>query len=66
MKRIHAFPERTDEGYDKDGMTLRDWFAGQALAGMADYAIKDDDMAWSDLARNCYRVADAMLSERDK
>lgn len=66
MKRIPAFPERTDEGYDNDGMSLRDWFAGQALSGMADDAIKNDEMAWSDLVRNCYRVADAMIAERDK
>jgi len=46
-----------------DGMTLRDWFAGQALAGfMANTrrptTIAEDDAAW------CYTIADAMLVAR--
>lgn len=32
MRRMHAFPLKTDVGYNP-GMMLRDWFAGQALAG---------------------------------
>lgn len=46
------------------GMSLRDWFAGQALAGcMADYNIGD---TFQDVARTCYEIADAMLKEREK
>jgi hypothetical protein len=46
------------------GMTLRDWFAGQALAG-------SDWSAWecrsglnAEIAEKCYAKADAMLAER--
>jgi hypothetical protein len=50
------------------GMSLRDWFAGQALAGLS-----TDDM-WTDycgdrfayLADTSYRMADAMLAARTK
>jgi hypothetical protein len=58
------------------GMSLRDWFAGQALAGMS----LPDDRTYSQgdherhtpqyYANLCaiaaYRLADAMLAERDK
>lgn len=51
------------------GMSLRDYFAGQALGGvMANLAQMRPDVR-SDLVRfaaDCYRMADAMLSERDK
>ena len=45
----------------EDGMTLRDWFAGQALAG-ADF---DEWREYDHLARHCYQVADAMLAARE-
>jgi hypothetical protein len=49
-----------------EGMTLRDYFAGQALVGILagnvwnEYAIPDCPEA------EAYRMADAMLQERDK
>ena len=53
-----------------EGMTLRDHFAGQALAGMwAHYfssEATESDMSLSDMADDCYRMADAMLAERDR
>jgi hypothetical protein len=47
------------------GMTLRDWFAGQAMAG------HDLDGNWcthnyQELADHCYRIADAMIAQRSK
>lgn len=46
-------------------MSLRDWFAGQALAGML--AAADCDSVLSDVLANCaYRIADGMLAERQK
>ncbi len=50
------------------GMSLRDWFAGQALAG--EFASQDTDSGvWMEkgfgtVAARCYNVADAMLAAR--
>lgn len=44
-----------------DGMTLRDWFAGQALAGGM---VKYDAEATASQA--AYALADAMIAERSK
>jgi len=57
-----AFPIE-DLGYK--GMTLRDYFAAQALSGMlADPAT--DVLPWAALAGDAYKVADAMLAERER
>ncbi len=46
-------------------MTLRDWFAGQALVGiLADGAMVRKPP--SDIAKMAYVFADAMLAEREK
>lgn len=67
-----AFPtgEHTNGGHD--GMTLRDWFAGQALAGMlahsTRYRPRDGAPAnWHEaIAEEATQIADAMLRERAK
>lgn len=66
-----AFPVPAHPNYPRLGpqpdMTLRDWFAGQALAGsMA--AARITGIAEIDLVRahDCYLIADAMLAERAK
>lgn len=64
---ITAFPVCPDKSYDygfNEGMTLRDYFAGKALAlfNSEDWGGTDDDQ----IAKNCYGVADAMLKERVK
>jgi hypothetical protein len=56
-----AFPHPSGEFHSADtGMSLRDWFAGQALAGV--------DNPWAsvphELAMQSYRIADAMLAVR--
>lgn len=50
------------------GMSLRDWFAGQALAGFIACHAADADAApsASGAARAAYQYADAMLAERSK
>jgi hypothetical protein len=45
-----------------NGMSLRDWFAGQALGGICN----DGDVFWEGAARLAYQYADAMLEEREK
>ena len=47
------------------GMTLRDWFAGQAIASLAGRMFREE-VYESDIARWAYTVADAMLAEREK
>lgn len=61
-----AFPIVSDEGgLVSEGMTLRDWFAGQAMYNVCDsrtLKIKAVDT----IAYECYRMADAMLEVRKK
>lgn len=51
--------------YGFTGMTLRDWFAGQALAGLLANATLGSEPA-GEIARWSYETADAMLAERAK
>ena len=51
-------------------MSLRDWFAGQAMSGelaaqTEEYGIYYTDRAYK-LAEKCYVLADAMMAERSK
>lgn len=63
-----AFPmgyHRDGNSADHQGMSLRDWFAGQVLSGVvrAEHRLAfnpADDAAWA------YSVADAMLAARER
>jgi len=44
------------------GMTLRDWFAGQAVAGLVNG--RREEVAL--FAREAYSIADALLAQRAK
>jgi hypothetical protein len=63
-----AFPSAgivTPDGIAYEGMSLRDWFAGQALAGIVQGLMKG--IRFEDvpkLAADCYGIADAMLAAR--
>lgn len=46
----------------KDGMSLRDWFAGQAL----DVILYEHTIVPSETAQKAYEIADAMIAERGK
>ena len=66
-----AFPS---DRFGEAGMTLRDWFAGQALAGVGASGLEhsyiwqrfsDDVPSPNGIAELCYMMADAMLKEKD-
>ena len=61
-----AFPRPGDEfngaGGQEDGMALRDWFAGKAIAGML--AAVGTTVIPEVYAKAAYQVADAMLAAR--
>ena len=60
-----AFPVVVPEAWDsvQNGMSLRDYFAGQALAGITgDPSVEDMDQ--NEIARAAYLYADAMLEAR--
>lgn len=64
-----AFPEayysspHADAPSYRSGMSLRDWFAGQALVGQMVAGERDNAAGYAELA---YAVADAMLTVRAK
>lgn len=63
-----AFPVASHGGTFNQGMTLRDYFAGQALAGISAHFAgakeKMGETAAQAHARWSYNVADAMLAAR--
>jgi hypothetical protein len=51
--------------YGSNGMTLRDWFGGQALAGaLQNYTTSKFGFTEKEVALGAYRYADAMLAAR--
>lgn len=64
-----AFPSLLDEGAKYvEGMSLRDWFAGQALASAwnaFDKGYFESDDPANDIAKAAYQQADAMLKARN-
>ena len=73
-----AFPRAgSSQGSPKEGMTLRDYFAGQALAGLAKTAaegiskikhekgVDEAGIIRYGLGFSCYRLADAMLKAKE-
>ena len=56
---------------NQEGMTLRDYFAAKAVAGMfypaiADSLMGDHDLDCDQLATYAYTMADAMLKAREE
>ena len=58
------------KGWPHDGMSLRDWFAGQALMSLPHLCAHDtllDGITFGQhVARNAYEIADAMIAAREK
>ena len=62
MKNEPAFPAPNfSASTTHEGMTLRDFFAAQALIGWRDSSIN----SIQEHAEDAYRLADAMLKERE-
>ena len=77
MKNPKAFPEvdrLIDRGvggriFDVEsigGMTLLDYFAGQSMVGVVSNPNFDAEMNKNKFAQDMYRLAKAMLKEREK
>jgi hypothetical protein len=78
MKDTHqggpAFPQETNSLLSYSGMTLRDYFAAQAMTGAQiwDAVLNKKNAYFSQvngcnaLAETAYAIADAMLKEREK
>jgi hypothetical protein len=47
-------------------MTLRDWFAGMAMMGFIDFGSLSDDEYFIKGATAAYKMADAMMADREK
>lgn len=50
-----------DDIYHQHGMSLRDWFAGQAMIAKAQHVTQGNE---DYTAKQCYAIADAMLAAR--
>ena len=64
-----AYPITNADGYGPHGMTLRDYFAGQALTMLTqpDNDHHNPKVGWQrTLAWAAYSMADAMLAERER
>lgn len=57
-----AFPSQPWDKNFQPGMSLRDWFAGQALTGLM--ALQFVKASNEEFAKISYKTADAMLFER--
>jgi len=72
MDNPQAFPlATTAETIDTPGMTLRDWFAGQALGAIVTATsngqhqpARDERNLIEGMAHDAYELADAMLDAR--
>jgi hypothetical protein len=69
MKHEPAFPTKTYnrnimQFEDREGMTLRDYFAAKAMQGIV--SKEKSHVSWVDeYAKNAYKMADAMLKARE-
>ena len=58
----HGENGRVERGFN--GMSLRDWFAGQWIASRTFAELEGS--GWDEVAEQAYMASDAMLAEREK
>ncbi len=63
MNNPPAFPSADFEHHEFTGMTLRDYFAAQALSGLINYSPEPSEH--EAIAKLCYSLADAMMKARE-
>ncbi len=61
--KVDDYTDEKDHYAAQGGMSLRDWFAGQALAGLAN---EESIQSHSVTAQLAYQLADAMLAAKSK
>lgn len=61
-----AFPSKDAYENPRDGMSLRQWYAGQTLAGLLESADLKRTVSDQALADTCFAIADAMIAEGEK
>lgn len=60
-----AFPVTETEWHRMgEGMSIRDWFAGQAIMGILAFPRRDINNLTA--CQQSYQIADAMIAERNK
>jgi hypothetical protein len=67
-KQLPAFPVNVYEGHTKDGMTLRDYFAAQAMIGVLTMLRGGNEgliTVQTSSSKYAYEWADAMLMARE-
>ena len=60
LKQLNAFPFE-----HRGGMTLRDYFAAKAMQGFFERLRATQYVPHDQVAQDAYRMADAMLKERE-
>jgi hypothetical protein len=65
MKNPPAFPTGTGVTPYNPGMTLRDYFAAKAMQGFLASPLLKTELGEYVMAKNSYRVADAMMEARE-
>lgn len=64
LKKLEELENKIDDFLaTHNGFSLRDYFAGQVIAGMGEYLLQNRNNLES-LAQSCYNIADAMLEIR--
>lgn len=61
-----AFPVTAGNDVYAQGITRRDWFAGQALVGLMASGCLKEGWSTSDIAEQAFIAGDAMMEARDE